>query len=82
MLSRSENAILAAGRALEDVGSSTCSWRHFVFLINLCILFYFWLHWVFVAALAFSSCGEWRLLFVVVRGLPITVASLVAEHGL
>ena len=31
---------------------------------------------------AFSSCGEWGLLFVVVRGLLIVVASLVAEHGL
>ena len=33
-------------------------------------------------AWAFSSCGEWGLLFVVVRGLLIVVASLVAEHGL
>ena len=31
---------------------------------------------------AFSSCGEWGLLFVAVRGLLIVVASLVAEHGL
>ena len=31
---------------------------------------------------AFSSCGEWGLLFVVVRGLLIAVASLAAEHGL
>ena len=31
---------------------------------------------------AFSSCSERRLLFVVVRGLLIAVASLVAEHGL
>ena len=30
----------------------------------------------------FSSCVEWGLLFVVVRGLLIAVASLVAEHGL
>ena len=30
---------------------------------------------------AFSSCGELGLLFVVVRGLLIAVASLVAEHG-
>ena len=30
---------------------------------------------------AFSSCGERGLLFVVVRGLLIAVASL-AEHGL
>ena len=33
-------------------------------------------------AWAFSSCGERRLLFVVVRGLLIAVASLVTEHGL
>ena len=31
---------------------------------------------------AFSSCGERGLLFVVVRGLLIAVASLIAEHGL
>ena len=31
---------------------------------------------------AFSSCGEWVLLFVAVHGLLIAVASLVAEHGL
>ena len=31
---------------------------------------------------AFSSCGEQGLLFVMVRGLLIAVASLVAEHGL
>ena len=31
---------------------------------------------------AFSSCGEQGLLFVVVRGLLIAVAFLVAEHGL
>ena len=31
---------------------------------------------------AFSSCGEWGPLFIVVRG-PLTVAaSLAAEHGL
>ena len=33
-------------------------------------------------ARAFSSCGEQNLLSVVVRGLLIAVASLVAEHGL
>ena len=31
---------------------------------------------------AFSSCGAQGLLFVMVRGLLIAVASLVAEHGL
>ena len=52
----------------------------FFFLIYLFI--YFWLHWVFVAAWAFPSCSERGLLFVMVRGLLIAVASLVAEHGL
>ena len=32
-------------------------------------------------ARAFSSCGERGLLFIVVRGLLIAVASLVVEHG-
>ena len=31
---------------------------------------------------AFSSCGEWGLLFVATHQLLIAVASLVAEHGL
>ena len=55
------------------------------FFINLFILFFF----KFLAALglgcfarAFSSCGEWGLLFVAVRGLLIAVASLVVEHKL
>ena len=34
------------------------------------------------SARTFSSCGEWGLLLVVVSGLLIAVASLVAEHGL
>ena len=45
--------------------------------------------YLFLAALglhccewAFSSCGEQGLLFIVVHGLLIAVASLVAEHGL
>ena len=49
----------------------------------------FFLTYLFLAALglhccmgAFSSCSEWGLLFVVVRGLLIAVASLVAEHRL
>ena len=53
------------------------------FLINLFIyLFIYWLCWVFVAARDFSSCSEWGLLFVAVRGLLIAVVSLVAEHGI
>ena len=45
--------------------------------------------YLFMAALglccctrAFSSCSDQGLLFVAVRGLLITVASLVVEHGL
>ena len=52
-------------------------------------LIFFKLINLFLAALglryctqAFFSCGEWGLLFVVVCGLLIAVASLVAEHGL
>ena len=49
----------------------------FQFLIN------FWLRWVSVAVRGlFFSCGEWGLLFLVVRGLLTAVASLIAEHGL
>ena len=33
-------------------------------------------------AWAFSSCGKQGLLFVAVHGFLISVASLVAEHGL
>ena len=44
---------------------------------------YFWLHWVFVAARRLSLVAvSGGLLFIVVRGLLIVVASLAAEHGL
>ena len=33
-------------------------------------------------AQAFSSCGEWGLLFIEVHGLLTAVDSLVAEHRL
>ena len=53
------------------------------------VLFKIYFIYIFLAALglcccsrAFSSCGERELLFVVVRGLPVAVASLVAEHRL
>ena len=48
------------------------------------IVFFFWLRCVFVAArgLSLVAAGERGLLFVVVCGLLIAVASLVAEHGL
>ena len=53
------------------------------------ILFYYFLKFIYLFILgclglccytwAFSSCDEWGLLFVAVRGLLIAVASLVAE---
>ena len=53
-----------------------------VFFFDL-FIFNFWLHWVFVVVhRLFSGCSEQGLLFVVVCGLLIAVASLVAEHGL
>ena len=59
------------------------SFFFFFFLIYFFYLFYFWLHWGFVAEhRLFSSCSERGLLFLVVRGLLIVVASLVVEHGL
>ena len=65
-------------------------YRSFLFqtFIYLFIYFYFYLFLFLVAlglcccARAFSSCSERGLLFVVVHGLLIAVASLVAEHGL
>ena len=64
--------------------STPPSWLIPIFFLKFIYLFiYLWLHWVFIAACRlFSSCGEWGLLFVAVRGLLIAVASLVVDHGL
>ena len=51
----------------------TCKFFFSLFLVALGLHF---------CARAFSSCGEQGLLFVVVRGLFIAVASPDAEHGL
>ena len=56
-----------------DRGFSSLRFFYFLFLVALGLR---------CCARAFSSCGEQGLLFVVVRGLLIAVASLVAEHGL
>ena len=57
--------------------------------LKLCDFFFLVFIYLFLAVLgrrycarALSSCGEWGLLFVAVRGLLIAVASLVAEHRL
>ena len=59
---------------------------YFIYLLKNYLFIYLF---IYLAALglgcwvrAFSSCGEQGLLFVVVRGLLIAVASLVVEHGL
>ena len=46
------------------------------------VCMYVWLCWLFIAAGAFSSCGEWGLPLVVILGLLLVVASLVAEGKL
>ena len=46
------------------------------------LFIYFWLSWVFGCSWAFSSYGEWGLLFIAVSGLLIMVVSLVAEYRL
>ena len=62
--------------------------KHFIFFI-IYFLINLFIYYLFLAALglrccarAFSSCGEWGPLFIVVHGLLIVVASLVAEHRL
>ena len=52
--------------------------KKFIYLINLFLA----VLGLCCCAWAFSSCGEQGLLFVVVRGLLVAVASLVVEHGL
>ena len=74
----------AACGIFSDQGSNPfpCIGRRILLkFIYLCI-------YLFLAALglgcctqAFSSCDEWGLLFVAVRGLLIAVASFVVEHG-
>ena len=55
--------------------------KHFLFFFFNSLNF--WLHWVFVAARGLSLVAvSGGLLFVVVCGLLIAVASLVAEHRL
>ena len=53
-----------------------------IFLINEFIYLFLAVFGLHCCTQAFSSCGEWGLLFVEVCGLLIVVASLVAEHRL
>ena len=52
------------------------------FLVNFFLSLFFDALGVCCCAQALSSCGERGLLFVVVCGLLIVMASFVAEHGL
>ena len=61
--------------ALQEVGVLFLKINLFIYLFMAVLGLRCW-------AWAFPSCGEWGLLFLVVRGLLIAVASLVAEHGL
>ena len=54
--------------------------RHFMFLFL--FLFFLAVLGLRCCAQAFSSCGEWGLLFVAVHGFLTAVASPVAEHRL
>ena len=66
--------ILAPRPGIEPAPPELEAWSlFFLFLAALGLL---------CCARAFSSCGEWRLLFVAVHGLLTVVASLVAEHRL
>ena len=64
-----------------SLNDSESLWIYSFFFFNVFILFLVVLG-LRCCMLAFSSCVEWGLLFVAVRGLLIVVASLVAEHGL
>ena len=55
--------------------------QRYIFL-NFYLLIYLAALGLHCCARAFSSCSEWGLLFVEVRGLLIAVASLVVEHEL
>ena len=52
------------------------------FFLNLFIYLFLSALGLCCCARAFSNCGERGLLFIVVHGLLIVAASLVAEHGL
>ena len=70
---------------LLQLGAALPPWPAvLLFKKNLFILFILFLSAVglLCCVRAFSSCGEWGLLFVAVHGLLIVVASLVAEHRL
>ena len=71
------NPISSAQEPLFSTSSPTL--LSLAFFWTIC-LFHFWLCWVFILHAGFLYCSEWGLLFIVVHGLPIVVASLFMKH--
>ena len=69
---------------LDRLSHASADFYSWLFFFNLFTLFYLVLAALGLCccARAFSSCGEWGLLFVAVHELLIVVSSLVAEHRL
>ena len=65
------------GKGSRDIGKGI-----FIFLILFIYLLSSTALGLCCCAWGFSSCGQRGLLFVVVHGLLIVVASLVVDHGL
>ena len=79
LLSKIKYSIEAPEECLLWVTSFKKKKKRFIYLF-VC-LFYFWLCWVFVAAQAFSGCGEWwSLSGCGVQASPCG-CPLAAEHG-
>ena len=82
---------MGAGKRHETPGSETkdsaIADQHSFYFLFLNLFIYLFIYILAALGLrccvqAFSSCGKQGLLFIVVRGLLIAVASLVPEHGL
>ena len=74
---------------MQILNSFCCLYPHALSMSSLFFFKNLFIYFFCVAALglrccaqASSSCSEWGLLFIVVHGLLIAVASLVAEHKL
>ena len=76
-------------RVITHKAGRVLGWEGLPFTLGHSFFFFFnkLIYYLFLAVLglrcctrAFSSCGEWGLLFVVVCWLLIAVASLVSEH--